>query len=564
MTNLAGPKTLQPFQIGPQSPLWVAGAPAEIAVPSGNLAQTLIRSAEAWPESPALHYYGATYSYGWLLHRVERLAGWLAAKGLKPGERVLLDLQNSPQFVIGFYAILRAGGVVVPVNPMNTAPEIDYLAEDSGARLAILGEELLDRFTPGLGARFDHLIRVRYADLAPEGAAGLPEVMRLPSPPAVQGATDLEEATAEDHPAPPLTTGGRDLAVLPYTSGTTGRPKACMHGHEGALFVAKAQALWYEIDRHSVMTSFMPMFHVAGMMASMATAIYGGASLIVLTRWDAEAIPSLFRALRPTWWSAAPTMVVDVMGAKGFSDDCFDSLKVVTGGGASMPSALAKRLEDQWGLRFCEGYGLTETISATHINALAAPKRQCLGLPIYSTHSLIVDPETLAPLPQGEMGEVLISGPQVMQGYWNRPEASAETLVQAHGRIWLRSGDLGYVDADGCYFIVDRLKRMINASGYKVWPAEVEMMLYAHPAVAECAVISAPDPRRGEQVRAVVVLAEPDRGKVTANEIIAFARTQMAAYKVPRQVEFRQALPRSGTRKIDWRALQAEAWEARE
>lgn len=552
---------LLPFEAGPQSPLWAAGEPAEIAIPPGNLCESLMRSAAAFPESPAMHYYGASYSYGRLLADVERLAGFLVLQGLRPGGRVILDLQNAPHYVIAFYAVLRANGVVVPVNPMNTADEIAYFVEDSGARLAVVGEEVLDRFAPLLGPRLDHVVRVHYADMAAPGPQdSLPEVMTLPRSGPVPGTTDFATALGCGHAAPALVTGAGDLAILPYSSGTTGRPKACMHSHGGAQFVAKAQAMWYRIDRQSVMTSFMPLFHVAGMMASMATALYAGAALILMTRWDAEAIPALFRRYRPTWWSAAPTMVVDVLASQTFADDCFESLRVVTGGGASMPAAVATRLRERWGLRFCEGYGLTETISATHINALDRPKPQCLGLPIYGTHSRVLNPETQAPVPRGELGEIVISGPQVMTGYWNRPEANAEALIEADGRIWLRTGDLGYVDEDGCYFIVDRIKRMINVSGYKVWPAECEMLLYRHPAVQECAVISAPDPRRGETVRAVIALSPEYRGKVTAEDIIGFARSLMAAYKVPRQVVFRDALPRSGTRKVDWRSLQAEAW----
>src|SRR5690606_26115469 len=195
--------------------------------------------------------------------------------------------------------------------------------------------------------------------------------------------------------------------------------------HGGAAFVAAAQARWYRIDGASVMSCFMPLFHVAGMMASMATAIFAGASLVIMTRWDADAIPPLFRRHRVTWWSAAPTMVIDVLASSRFTDDCFTSLTVVTGGGASMPAAIARRLEKRWSLRFCEGYGLTETISATHINSITQPKPQCLGIPIYNTHSFIADPETLTPLPRGELGELLISGPQVMSGYWQRPQETA-------------------------------------------------------------------------------------------------------------------------------------------
>src|SRR5690606_404159 len=239
----------------------------------------------------------------------------------------------------------------------------------------------------------------------------LPEVMTAPPVPPVPGCMDLKDALAEGRAAPPVTAGRGDLAIMPYSSGTTGRAKACMHSHGGSVFVAAAQVRWYELDRNSVMSSFMPLFHVAGMMASMAAAIYAGASLVLMTRWDADAVPTLFRRHRVTWWSAAPTMVIDVLGSKSFTEDCFTSLKVVTGGGASMPAAVAKRLEERWSLRFCEGYGLTETISATHINSITQPKPQCLGIPIYNTHSFIADPETLTPLPRGELGELLISGP---------------------------------------------------------------------------------------------------------------------------------------------------------
>ena len=553
---------LQPFQTGPQSPLWRTGEPGSLGAVDGTLVDGLMRTARRWPDRVAIHYHGARITYGRLLADVEAMAGALAAQGLRPGDRVIIDMQNSPQFIIAFHAVLRANGVVVPVNPMNTLDEIAYFATDSGARLAIVGEELLDRFTPHLGTLFDGLIRARYVDMADPDAADLPDVMRAPRLPDQDGCIDMADLLARRLDAPDFVAGPDDLAILPYSSGTTGRPKACMHLHRGAHFVAAAQVRWYGIDETSVMTCFMPLFHVAGMMASMATGLLAGASLIVTTRWNAAAIPDIFRTLRPTWWSAAPTMVVDVLASPGFDGDVFSSLKVMTGGGSSMPAAVANRLLREWGLRFCEGYGLTETISATHINALDAPRPQCLGLPIHDTHAIVVDPDTLAPLEQGQAGEILISGPQVMAGYWNRPEATAETLIERDGRIWLRTGDLGHVDGDGCFFITDRIKRMINVSGYKVWPAEVEMTLHDHPAVAECAVISAPDPRRGEVARAIIV---PVAGMtLTSDQLQTFVRERLAAYKVPRQIEFREALPRSGTRKVDWRSLQTEAWRESE
>lgn len=553
------------FQTGLQSPHWPAGLAADLPVTGENLAALLERSATTWPARPALYYYGTVLRYDALQADVCALAAWLVAEGLRPGDRVVLDLQNAPQFVIGFYAVLRAGGVVVPVNPMNTAEELGWIVGDSGARMAIVADELLERFAGLTGAgALDRILRLRYLDRVPETSDPLPEVMLRPAPAEVPViSVDFEAAIRAGRglSLPPMPPGGETLAILPYTSGTTGRPKACFTTHSAAGFVAEAQRVWYRTDHSSVMTCFMPLFHVAGMIASMAEAICAGAALVLLTRWNPDAVPGLLRRHKVTWWSAAPTMIVDVLGSENFTDDCFASLQVLTGGGASMPAAVAERLFSKWGLRFCEGYGLTETISATHINPPDAPKDQCLGLPIQNTHSIIVDPETLLPVPQGELGEVWISGPQIMRGYWNQPGASAETLVTLNGRTWLRSGDLGYVDAEGYYFIVDRIKRMINVSGYKVWPAECEMLLYRHPAVHEVSVISAPHARSGETVRAVIALKPEYRGKVDADEIITFARGLMAAYKVPREVEFRDALPRSGSRKIDWRSLWTEAWK---
>ncbi|WP_210188910.1 long-chain-fatty-acid--CoA ligase [Mesorhizobium sp. YR577] len=551
------------FQLGTESPFWPAGFEPHLPFPAGNAICNLVRSATRHSERPSMHYYGRTFSYAELLDSVTALAGFLQQHcGVSRGDRVLLDMQNSPQFVVAFHAILRADAVVVPVNPMNVAGELDYLASDSGARVALVGDELLDRFTGLVPSRFEHVIVARYADAAADPCLDpLPEVMRrapvaLPEGPFV----DFARAVAEGRTPTPVETSSDDLAVMPYSSGTTGKPKACMHHHSAITFTAAAQAKWYGVDETSVMTSFMPLFHVAGMQASMSAGIFAGAALVIMTRWDRDLIPALFTRHHVTWWSAAPTMIVDVLASAGFSDETFAHLKVMTGGGASMPVAVAERLFDRYGLRFCEGYGLTETISATHINPLSAPKPQCLGLPIFDTASLVIDPETLAELPQGEIGEIVIAGPQVMAGYWQRPEATEEAFITRYGKRFLRTGDLGYVDDEGYFFIVDRLKRMINVSGFKVWPAECEALLYRHPAVLECCVISVPDAYRGETVKAVIALRQNYQGKVTAEDIADFARTVMAGYKVPRLIEFVTSLPHSGSNKIDWRKLQDAEW----
>jgi fatty-acyl-CoA synthase len=231
---------------------------------------------------------------------------------------------------------------------------------------------------------------------------------------------------------------------------------------------------------------------------------------------------------------------------------------VLGGGGAAMPEALARKLEEVIGLPFVEGYGLTETMAPSHINPPQRPKRQCAGIPFYNTDARVIDPESLAELKPGQVGEIIVHGPQVFRGYWKQPEATAQAFVQHDGKRFLRTGDLGYYDEEGYFFITDRLKRMINCAGFKVWPAEVEAMLYAHPAIQEACVVGARDAYRGETVKAFIVLKKDFAEKVSAEQIMAWAREKMASFKAPRIVEFVDALPRTATGKVFWRQLQEE------
>jgi fatty-acyl-CoA synthase len=546
-------------------PAWPADLAFRLDRPGGSVWGNLARSAARHPDRPAIHYYGTTTTYAALLAEVEALAGFLHhACGIRRGDRVLLFAQNAPQFIAAFQAILRADAVVVPANPMALAADIAHVVRDSGARVAFVAEDLLERVLPLVPAPLARVIAVRYRDaLRAPTDDPLPEVMTRPPAALPPGGAVLPwaRAAAPGGPAcPAAAAGDEDIAVMPYTSGSTGPPKACLHPHATVMFTAVAQARWYRLDERAVMTAFMPLFHVAGMQASMAAGLFAGAALVVTTRWDRALVARLFARHRVTFWSAAPTMIADVMADAGFDEGCFADLTVLTGGGSPMPEALAGRLRDRFGLRFCEGYGLTETIAPTHLNPLDDPRPQCLGIPIQETAARVADPATGDPLPDGQVGEIWVSGPQVMRGYWNAPEADAAAFVQRDGRRWLRTGDLGRRDAAGFFTMVDRLKRMINVSGYKVSPGECEALLYRHPAVRECCVIAVPDPHSGEAVRALVVPAAgaaPDAA--TAAGIIAWARGQMAAYKVPRTVVFVDSLPRTGSNKIDWRALQEAA-----
>jgi fatty-acyl-CoA synthase len=546
------------------SPFWLAGEPRHLALPDGVLHDALARAAEARPDHPATAFYGAILSYAELRAQVDAMAGYLQnVCGVQRGDRVLVALQNSPQYVIAYYAIMRANAVVVPVNPMNKTAEVDYLASDSSARAAIVGSELIDVFAPLQGAALDHIIVGHYRDYVPESTPyTLPAcVTQQPSPLSdVPGWHLWAAALAKAERPSEMTATPDDLCILPYTSGTTGKPKACIHIHRSVLFTAVLQARWYNLGRDDVLTGFQPLFHVAGMQGSMNAAISIGATLLLMARWDKDLIPELFEAHGVTFWNAAPTMIVDVLSSPEFRENSFAKLKVMTGGGAAMPVAVAERLKSRFDLEFVEGYGMTETMSPTHINPMAAPKRQCLGIPVHDTDARIIDPETLAELNNDETGEIVVHGPQVLQNYWNRPDANAASFVMLDGQRFLRTGDLGYRDRDGYFFAVDRLKRMINVSGFKVWPAEVEATMYGHPAIKECCIISTPDAYRGEGVKALVVLHASEKA-TTPDDIIAWARANMAAYKAPRAVVFVDSLPRSESNKISWRLLQEAEWK---
>jgi fatty-acyl-CoA synthase len=275
-----------------------------------------------------------------------------------------------------------------------------------------------------------------------------------------------------------------------------------------------------------------------------------------MPRWDRDLAGRLISKWKVTHWTNIPTMVIDLLGSANLEQFNLSSLQNIGGGGAAMPEAVAQHLIEQFGLRYIEGYGLTETAAPSHSNPPDAPKKQCLGIPFMSVDARVVDPETLKELPQGESGEIVMSGPQIFKGYWKRPEATASAFFERDGKSFFRSGDMGRIDEEGYFFMTDRLKRMINASGFKVWPAEVEALMFKHPAIQEACIISTKDAYRGESVKAVVVLRSTHKGQVSEQDIIDWCRDTMAVYKVPRVVEFIDALPKSGSGKVMWRALQ--------
>jgi fatty-acyl-CoA synthase len=358
----------------------------------------------------------------------------------------------------------------------------------------------------------------------------------------------------------PLTheAGPSDLAVLPYTSGTTGLPKGCMLTHSNLMSTCVGGANWAQTSSEMVVLGVLPMFHLTGMQSNMNIPLHMGGTTVLMTRWDRDTAAELIQRHRVTGVTGITTMIVDFLANPALGKYDLSSLVRIGGGGAAMPEAVAAKIENTLGMPFLEGYGLTETTAPSHANPVHRPKRQCAGIPYFDTDSRVIDPATFKELGPNEVGEIITHGPQVFQGYWRQDKATAEAFIEHDGRKFFRTGDLGYYDEEGYFFITDRLKRMINCSGFKVWPAEVEAMLYAHPDIQEACVISAKDAHRGETVKAVVVLKAPARGRVEPDQIVAWAREKMAAFKAPRQVEFVEALPKTATGKIFWRKLQEE------
>jgi len=523
-----------------------------------SLWDCLAESARRFPDKAAVRFYGNVLSYGDLVDQAEALAGWLQRTAhVRQGDRVLLFSQNCPQFIVATYAVLRADAVVVPVNAMWTADEVAHVVDDSGAQVALVAHELADRLRPSLerGALRNALV-VDYADAltADSDPVVPPSIAERHAPVRDPRFTRWRDALRAQEPALPHRATAHDLAVLPYTSGTTGRPKGCMHTHATLQAANRASVEWRGLTPSAVFLGIAPLFHALGMQNGMHLPLMLGATVVMLPRWDRDAALALIERHRVTSWAAPPAMLIDFFANPAVTPEKVSSLALVHGGSAPMPNAVAEAMQTRFGITYNEGYGMTETASFLHANPLQRPKLGSLGVPGPGVDSRIVDPVTLQQLPRGEVGEIVTHAPQVMKGYWNQPQATAEAFVEIEGRRFLRTGDLACVDEDGYFVMKDRLKRMISVSGYKVWPAEVENTLYSHPAVHEACVIATRDARQGEAVKALVVL-KPGASLDSA-ELIGWCREAMAVYKAPRFVEFVDQLPKSNTGKILWRELQ--------
>jgi fatty-acyl-CoA synthase len=549
------------------SNVWPENIPMHMDFGDETILEGLNRQAQERPNEVGLEFLGRSQSWGEIAERSSQLAGALQSMGIKHGDRVALVAQNCPHFAIALHAVLKCGAVIVPINPMNKANELAHCIQNSGARIAISSVDLSQEIVL---ANEKLPAEEKLTDLITFSTAAflrdldcVPEIWRgwLCTPhelPALNSGNvhDWDDLLSKGMIPNDVSLNANDLALLMYTSGTTGAPKACMHTHRTIMSNVVQLQLWQDLQHGDISLLVLPMFHITGLVAALLTAIYGGVKTVILPRWDRKIALAAISENGVTHWSNIPTMVVDMLAEPNIGSYDLSSLRHVGGGGAAMPAAVAVRLKEKFGLDYYEGYGLTETAAPTHVNPSTAPKNQCLGIPIANTQARIIGIDSLTEVAIGQDGEIIVSGPQVFLGYWNNAEATKAAFLEIDGRKWFRTGDLGRMDEEGYYFIADRLKRMINASGFKVWPAEVEGLLHGHPSIQEVCIISAKDPYRGETTKALIVLRDGTKDDTTSKDIVLWAKENMSAYKVPKQIEFVESLLKGPTGKISWRALQ--------
>ncbi|HUQ93405.1 MAG TPA: AMP-binding protein [Bryobacteraceae bacterium] len=504
----------------------------ELPIPRITVLDCFEKRAGEAPDAPAIHHFDDTISFGEFEDRAERFASLLSRCGFVSGDRVALSLQNDPEFVIAVLGAWKRGGIVVPLNPMFRRKELEYHLADCGARVWIV---------------LDSLATAENRDAA--AAAGVQHVFTVQEFAGVL-AQQTRDPAAHVRPSPD------DIAYLVYTSGTTGNPKGAIIPHSSLAFNAEVYRVWMEIGPDDVILGLAPLFHITGLVAYLALSFRTGIPLILFHRFDVTTALYLAKKWRGTMTVAAITAYIALMNCEDeqprFITKCYS-------GGAPVPPAVVNRFEARFGAYIHNIYGLTETTSPSHAVPLgvAAPVDPAtgalaFGFPIPNCEARVVsleDPGT--EVPPGVAGELVLKGPFLFAGYWNKPQESERAFHNGY----FRTGDVAWMDEQGWFYLVDRKKDMIVASGFKIWPREVEDTIYQHPAVREVAVIGVPDAYRGENVKAFVVLRENFASTVDAQEIIGFCRERISAYKCPREVEFIAEVPKTATGKFLRRAL---------
>ncbi|MBS4194914.1 AMP-binding protein [Lederbergia citri] len=522
----------------------------------------LSEAAKDYPDKAAVHFMGKEMTFKEIYDCALKLSNYLRGIGIEKGDRVAIMLPNCPQAVISYYGILYAGGVVVQTNPLYTERELEYQMKDSRAKAIIALDILYPRITKVMkNTKLEHIIVTAIKDYLP-----FPKNIIYPF---IQkrdtGIVVNVQHEGNQHLFKNIMVESKaimneyefdfdnDLAILQYTGGTTGYPKGVMLTHKNLIANATACGAWLHEAKKGEETilGLLPFFHVYGMTTVLIIAVMQGYKMILLPKFNVETTLKTIHKQRPTIFPGAPTIYIGILNHPDLSKYDLSSIEACLSGSAPLPVEVQQKFEELTGGKLVEGYGLTESSPVTHANFIYGQKRVkgSIGVPWPDTEAAIISAETGEHAPPHEIGEIAVKGPQIMKGYWNRPEDTAATLKDG----WLLTGDMGYMDEEGYFYVVDRKKDMIIAGGFNIYPREIEEVLYEHPAIQELVVAGVPDAYRGETVKAYIVLKEG--ATVTEEELDAYARKYLAAYKVPRIYEFRKELPKTAVGKILRRVL---------
>ena len=549
-----------------------SNVPHEIAIPEVPLYTILDDAYRDYPDRDAFIFLGKHVMYREFHEASERFGKALVEEfGLKKGDIVAIYLPNSPQFAIAYYGIIKVGGIVTPINPLYTARELIYQLKNSGATMLVALDLFKDNVEEAAKeANLKCVIYTGLEDYLPSVKSFLYRVFKKK----VKVNIDREfyfsfkELLRMYPPEAPRTkiNPKEDVVALMYTGGTTGVPKGAMLTHYNLISNVYQIDAWFKRGTRGRerYIGLLPWYHIYGQTVALHSPIQRAATIIILPKFDIKELLTSIEKYRANIFHGVPTIYSLLVNYRDVSKYDLTCVEACISGAGPLPVAVAERFEQITGGRIREGYGLTETSPVTHVNPIFGKNKfGSIGLPVPNTLAGIVDPEKPQFLKPGEVGELVISGPQVMKGYYNMPEENKMVFFEKYGYKWLRTGDLAYMDEEGYFYIVDRKKDMIKYKGYSVYPREIEEVLYRHEAVAEAAVIGIPDPQTGERIKAYVMLKEEYRGKVSPNDILEYLKYNLAPYKVPKEIEFRDYLPKSTVGKILKRVLREEELEKR-
>jgi len=551
------------------------GVPAEVDVPAVSVPELFDQMADKYGSKTALIFYGRKISYRELKEMSDRFAAALADLGLKKGDTVALYLLNCPQYVIAYFGALKAGAKITPISPVYTSKEVKHQLSDSEARTVICEDILYDNVERS-GIELDTIILSSISDFLPKlkklfGKAAMSKAYQghsAPTPEMIKqaGIHSFNELLKKYPPHPPDISidPKKDLAALPYTGGTTGLPKAAMLTHYNMVsLLQQLMSFWpFMEEGNETVIAFLPFFHIYGQVVLMLGGLTQGYTLVLFTTPDLDEILTAVERYRASAFYGVPTLYEYLKEHDKTDRVNWKRLKAIVCGADTLHESTIEGWQRRTGSKILEGFGMTETTGVSHSSPYQRPKSGSFGVPILGMSAAIIGVEDSDFVPVGEEGELILSGPNIMQGYWNRPEADAETFVEIDGQKWLRTGDLVRMDEEGYFFFFDRKRDLIKHKGYSVFARHVEEVLYGHPQVKAAGVVGVPDPKVGNVIKAYVVLQSEARGKISEEEILEFCRQNLAHYKVPGIVEFRGELPKTDVGKVSRRELREEAEES--